>query len=120
MLPEIKDLSPLPMANDPAGSVGSSGLRKASSGVPSGLNIATMAKRRQPIGVDGGTLRPRLARDGGRGHRPVRRADSDLRNARRSLSLLADGRERRAFRRAASLLDLRAAPKVALKEPAIA
>jgi len=120
MLPEIKDYSSLLMADDPAGSVGSSGLRKASSGVAAGLNIATMAKRRRPIGVDGETLRPRLARDGGAGNRQFWRVGSGLRNARWSFRLLTEGRERRAFCSAPSSLGPRAAPGVALKEPIVA
>ena len=63
MLPEIKDFSSLLMASDPAGSVGFSGLRKASSGVAAALNITTMVKGLRPIGVDGERLRPTVARD---------------------------------------------------------
>jgi len=120
MLPKIKDFSPLLMADDPAGSERSSGLTKASSGVAAGLNIATMAKRLRPIGVDGDALRPRLAGDGGRGRRPVRRAGSVPQNVRRSLRLLVDGQGRRELRRTASPLDARATPEVALKEPIVA
>jgi hypothetical protein len=100
--------------------VRSSGLWKASSGVSAGLNIAATANRCRPISVDGGKPRLRVVRDGGRERRPVRSACSGLRNARGSLCLLADGRERRELRSAAPLSESRAAPEVALKEPAIA
>jgi hypothetical protein len=99
MLPKIKDFSSLLMTNDLAGSVGSSGLRKASSGVAAGLNIAAMAKQRWPIGVDRRTPRPTVARDRRRGVTPF--------------NALARICARRSFR-------LFAAPKVALKEPAVA
>ena len=89
MLPEIKDFSSLLAANALRGAW-VLGLKKASSGLASGLDIATMVKRWRPIGVDGGR-RARVARDGGRARRPVRRPGSDLRNARRSLRLSTDG-----------------------------
>ena len=113
MLPEIKDFSSLLMANGLAGSVARSRVRKASSGVATGLNIATMAKRRRPMGVDGGRLRLRVARDGGRGRRPVRRVGLGLRNARRALPLLAGGRSGGRF--AAERVRLTLAPRRKLR-----
>jgi hypothetical protein len=120
MLPKIKDFSPLLTPIASAGSVGSSGMRKASSGVSARLNTSTMANQVRPIGVDGGRPGLRVARDPGRGRRPVRRVGSGLRHARRPLRSLADCQERQELRCAESPINPRAALEVALKGPAVA
>jgi hypothetical protein len=63
MLPEIKDFSSLLMANDPAGERPVFGSAESELRRVKRIEHRDNGQRRQPIGVDGGRLRPTVARD---------------------------------------------------------